>query len=66
MGSAEGLCNSTNKCSLLGSSCLESVYFVKLYPFGCSYIVPEYSFLDARGLGAYEGKKLEFVSEVLH
>lgn len=29
-----------------------------------SYIVPEYSFLDARGLGAYEGKKLESVSEV--
>ncbi|OMP10329.1 Histidine phosphatase superfamily, clade-1 [Corchorus olitorius] len=29
-----------------------------------SYIVPEYSFLDARGLGAYEGKKLEAVSEV--
>ncbi|XVE57127.1 hypothetical protein DITRI_Ditri04bG0066600 [Diplodiscus trichospermus] len=29
-----------------------------------SYIVPEYSFLDARGLGAYEGKKLEALSEV--
>lgn len=29
-----------------------------------SYIVPEYSFLDARGLGAYEGKKLETISEV--
>lgn len=29
-----------------------------------SYIVPEYSFLDARGLGSYEGKKLESVSEV--
>nr|XP_011464008.1 PREDICTED: uncharacterized protein LOC101293792 [Fragaria vesca subsp. vesca] len=29
-----------------------------------SNIVPEYSFLDARGLGAYEGKKLEAVSEV--
>ncbi|KAJ0104794.1 hypothetical protein Patl1_18016 [Pistacia atlantica] len=29
-----------------------------------SYIVPEYSFLDARGLGAYEGKKLETVSEI--
>ncbi|CAL2261483.1 unnamed protein product [Prunus armeniaca] len=29
-----------------------------------SYIVPEYSFLDARGLGAYEGKNLEAVSEV--
>ncbi|KAG7954600.1 hypothetical protein I3843_11G027200 [Carya illinoinensis] len=29
-----------------------------------SYIVPEYSFLDARGLGAYEGKNLESVSEV--
>ncbi|KAG6386171.1 hypothetical protein SASPL_155062 [Salvia splendens] len=29
-----------------------------------SYIVPEYSFLDARGLGAYEGKKLDSVSEV--
>ncbi|PKI56955.1 uncharacterized protein LOC116212882 [Punica granatum] len=29
-----------------------------------SYIVPEYSFLDARGLGAYEGRKLEYVSEV--
>lgn len=30
----------------------------------CSYIVPEYSFLDARGLGSYEGKKLESVSDV--
>ncbi|KAK6123368.1 hypothetical protein DH2020_042885 [Rehmannia glutinosa] len=29
-----------------------------------SHIVPEYSFLDARGLGAYEGKKLDTVSEV--
>lgn len=29
-----------------------------------SYIVPEYSFLDARGLGAYEGKKLKSISEV--
>ncbi|KAM5572060.1 hypothetical protein ABKV19_012234 [Rosa sericea] len=29
-----------------------------------SNIVPEYSFLDARGLGAYEGKNLEAVSEV--
>ncbi|XP_020997548.1 uncharacterized protein LOC107492328 isoform X1 [Arachis duranensis] len=28
-----------------------------------SFIVPEYSFLDARGLGAYEGKNLESVSE---
>lgn len=27
-------------------------------------IVPEYSFLDARGLGAYEGKNLESISEV--
>ncbi|KAK9108055.1 hypothetical protein Syun_024066 [Stephania yunnanensis] len=26
-----------------------------------SNIVPEYSFLDARGLGAYEGKKLEYI-----
>lgn len=32
--------------------------------FCCSNIVPEYSFLDARGLGAYEGKNLEAVSEV--
>ncbi|GAA0158660.1 mutase [Lithospermum erythrorhizon] len=29
-----------------------------------SYIVPEYSFLDARGLGAYEGKTLNSISEV--
>ncbi|XP_057519484.1 uncharacterized protein LOC130800137 isoform X3 [Amaranthus tricolor] len=29
-----------------------------------SHIVPEYSFLDARGLGAYEGKPLESISEV--
>ncbi|KAK3440041.1 hypothetical protein EUGRSUZ_B00368 [Eucalyptus grandis] len=28
-----------------------------------SYIVPEYTFLDARGLGAYEGKNLDSVSE---
>ncbi|XP_048445388.1 uncharacterized protein LOC125479708 [Pyrus x bretschneideri] len=32
--------------------------------FSRSYIVPEYSFLDARGLGAHEGKNLEAVSEV--
>jgi hypothetical protein len=36
-----------------------------VYFFDFSYIVPEYSFLDARGLGAYEGKTLESVSEVL-
>ncbi|XP_009593478.1 uncharacterized protein LOC107803401 isoform X2 [Nicotiana tabacum] len=29
-----------------------------------SRIVPEYSFLDARGLGAYEGKSLDTLSEV--
>ncbi|WCJ36060.1 Phosphoglycerate mutase family protein [Euphorbia peplus] len=29
-----------------------------------SYIVPEYSFLDARGLGAYEGRNLDAVSQV--
>ncbi|XP_028781741.1 uncharacterized protein LOC114737907 [Neltuma alba] len=29
-----------------------------------SFIVPEYSFLDARGLGAYEGKNLESMSEI--
>lgn len=29
-----------------------------------SKIVPEYSFLDARGLGAYEGKRLEVLPEV--
>lgn len=29
-----------------------------------SNIVPEYSFLDARGLGAYEGKPLRSVSEI--
>ncbi|XP_048563900.1 uncharacterized protein LOC125544314 [Triticum urartu] len=29
-----------------------------------SKIVPEYSFLDARGLGAYEGKRLEALPEV--
>lgn len=32
--------------------------------YAFSYIVPEYSFLDARGLGAYEGKNLESVSDV--
>lgn len=37
--------------------------FVDFFDF--SYIVPEYSFLDARGLGAYEGKTLESVSDVL-
>lgn len=30
----------------------------------CSHIVPEYSFLDARGLGAYEGRSLDSVTEV--
>jgi hypothetical protein len=30
----------------------------------CSRIVPEYSFLDARGLGAYEGKQLADIKEV--
>ncbi|KAA8542662.1 hypothetical protein F0562_023839 [Nyssa sinensis] len=29
-----------------------------------NYIVPEYSFLDARGLGAYEGSNLESISKV--
>ncbi|BAF05690.2 Os01g0660900 [Oryza sativa Japonica Group] len=29
-----------------------------------SHIVPEYSFLDARGLGAFEGKSLETLPEV--
>lgn len=29
-----------------------------------SRIVPEYSFLDARGLGAFEGKSLSFLSKV--
>ncbi|KAM0945991.1 putative histidine phosphatase superfamily, clade-1 [Dioscorea sansibarensis] len=29
-----------------------------------SRIVPEYSFLDARGLGAYEGKSLDSIAEV--
>ncbi|KAD6119901.1 hypothetical protein E3N88_11172 [Mikania micrantha] len=29
-----------------------------------SHIVPEYSFLDARGLGAYEGKTIQLVSEI--
>lgn len=29
-----------------------------------SRIVPEYSFLDARGLGAYEGRSLSLISEV--
>lgn len=29
-----------------------------------SHIVPEYSFLDARGLGAYEGKELNSISQV--
>lgn len=29
-----------------------------------SRIVPEYSFLDARGLGAYEGKNLDSLSQV--
>lgn len=29
-----------------------------------SHIVPEYSFLDARGLGAYEGRNLQSVSEI--
>ncbi|KAF8390406.1 hypothetical protein HHK36_024932 [Tetracentron sinense] len=29
-----------------------------------SHIVPEYSFLDARGLGAYEGKNLDSIAEV--
>lgn len=36
-----------------------------LYDYCTCPIVPEYSFLDARGLGAYEGKKLEAVSEVI-
>jgi hypothetical protein len=31
-----------------------------------SRIVPEYSFLDARGLGAYENQKLSVLNEVSH
>jgi hypothetical protein len=30
----------------------------------CSRIVPEYSFLDARGLGSFEGRDLGTISEV--
>lgn len=37
---------------------------IDVYLVSNSYIVPEYSFLDARGLGAYEGKKLDSISEV--
>jgi hypothetical protein len=33
--------------------------------FDCSRIVPEYSFLDARGLGAFEWKSLDTLPEVL-
>lgn len=38
--------------------------YQSLFKFIYSHIVPEYSFLDARGLGAYEGKELDSVSEV--
>lgn len=38
------------------------VFFGKMW--WNSNVVPEYSFLDARGLGAYEGRPLQSVSEV--
>lgn len=53
------LVQSLFKCYLFGNKVSLLIYIL-----GFSYIVPEYSFLDARGLGAYEGKNLESVSEV--
>ncbi|ERN06640.1 hypothetical protein AMTR_s00058p00177480 [Amborella trichopoda] len=34
------------------------------FSYSFSHIVPEYSFLDARAFGAYEGRKLESLNEV--
>ena len=38
--------------------------FVCVFCYFASRIVPEYSFLDARGVGAYEGKSLNVLSKV--
>ncbi|XP_022843441.1 uncharacterized protein LOC111366996 [Olea europaea var. sylvestris] len=52
-----GACEVGSGILLLGKKMVTFIYW-------CSHIVPEYSFLDARGLGAYEGKKLDSISEV--
>jgi hypothetical protein len=41
-----------------------SQFFLLFFFYFASRIVPEYSFLDARGLGAYEGKSLSVLSKV--
>lgn len=38
--------------------------FLPRFASSPSRIVPEYSFLDARGLGAYEGQRIETLREV--
>ncbi|XP_028769915.1 uncharacterized protein LOC114727373 [Neltuma alba] len=50
--------------SILEPGCAAQELSVLVDFFHFSFIVPEYSFLDARGLGAYEGKNLESMSEI--
>ncbi|XP_059070568.1 uncharacterized protein LOC131860206 [Cryptomeria japonica] len=41
------------------------LYWCLILPsFSCSHIIPEYSFLDARGLGKYEGRSLDDINEI--
>lgn len=51
------------QCKQLGSDSYGFLCLLVSMSF-CSRIVPEYSFLDARGLGAYEGKQLADIKEV--
>jgi hypothetical protein len=51
------------QCKQLGSDSYGFLWPLVSMSF-CSRIVPEYSFLDARGLGAYEGKQLADIKEV--
>jgi hypothetical protein len=51
------------QCKQLGSDSYGFFCLLVSMSF-CSRIVPEYSFLDARGLGAYEGKQLADIKEV--
>ncbi|KAL9253538.1 hypothetical protein AKJ16_DCAP06680 [Drosera capensis] len=62
MGACDGSCWIWPSITQRAYQTAEIIAFVN--KVGRSRIVPEYSFLDARGLGAYEGKALESVSEV--
>jgi hypothetical protein len=51
-----------SSCNL--ASCFHIAHGSPCCFLNCSHIVPEYSFLDARGLGAFEGKSIDALPEV--